>query len=332
MISWSVSVGSRRRSASVRASVAVSARITKAIPAAATTSVPTSCQLTSGRVGDGNPDGIGPTTETPCWVRSSALVTTIEPTTATRIPGTFGIARRKTRITASDAIPIDNAAPTVLPSRTPSTNARASSTKPSALVLKPKSRGSCPTRTTSAMPFRKPVRTGFERSSARMPRRANPATTQNAPMRSASIPASATALVGSPLAPTSGRIDAAMSGPNAESGPSKRIRDGPNIAYAVERDDCRVEAGHRRETCKFGVGHALGHEHGHQHDSRDQVHARAIRVGSGAPTAVPEDAARRRPERPSDHGFRTSDRLSRVVPRASTRPARAVSMAWPPAR
>ena len=48
--------------------------------------------------------------------------------------------------------------------------------------------------------------------------------------RMASIDASAIALAGSPSAPTSGRIVAAIIGPSDESGPSTRMRDGPNTA------------------------------------------------------------------------------------------------------
>ena len=46
----------------------------------------------------------------------------------------------------------------------------------------------------------------------------------------ASSDASAIARSGSPSAPTSGRIVAAIIGPSEESGPSTRIRDGPNTA------------------------------------------------------------------------------------------------------
>ena len=42
--------------------------------------------------------------------------------------------------------------------------------------------------------------------------------------------ARAIALAGSPSAPTNGRIVAAIIGPSDESGPSTRIRDGPNTA------------------------------------------------------------------------------------------------------
>jgi hypothetical protein len=47
----------------------------------------------------------------------------------------------------------------------------------------------------------------------------------------ASIDASATARFSSPFAATSGRSVAAIIGPSEESGPSTRIRDGPNTAY-----------------------------------------------------------------------------------------------------
>ena len=55
-------------------------------------------------------------------------------------------------------------------------------------------------------------------------------TIMNAPTMSASIDASATARFGSPPAPASGMIVAAIIGPSEESGPSTRIRDGPNTA------------------------------------------------------------------------------------------------------
>ena len=51
-----------------------------------------------------------------------------------------------------------------------------------------------------------------------------------APTSSASIDASAIAFAGSPSDPTIGRIVAAIIGPSDESGPSTRIRDGPNTA------------------------------------------------------------------------------------------------------
>ena len=51
-----------------------------------------------------------------------------------------------------------------------------------------------------------------------------------APTMIASIDASAIARFGSPSAPASGRIVAAIIGPSEESGPRTRIRDGPNAA------------------------------------------------------------------------------------------------------
>jgi hypothetical protein len=58
-----------------------------------------------------------------------------------------------------------------------------------------------------------------------------PASTMAAPVKSASIEARATARAGSPPAPMSGRIVAAIIGPREESGPSTRILDGPKTAY-----------------------------------------------------------------------------------------------------
>ena len=51
-----------------------------------------------------------------------------------------------------------------------------------------------------------------------------------APTSRASIDARAIAFAGSPSAPTSGRIVAAIIGPSDESGPRTRILDGPNTA------------------------------------------------------------------------------------------------------
>ena len=62
---------------------------------------------------------------------------------------------------------------------------------------------------------------------------AAPANSMMAPTRIASIEARAIACAGSPLAPTIGRIVAAIIGPSDESGPSTRICDGPTIAYAI---------------------------------------------------------------------------------------------------
>ena len=68
------------------------------------------------------------------------------------------------------------------------------------------------------------IRSAMKPSFARAPRIMIAAT------MSARIDASATARLGSPLAPISGRIVAAIIGPSEESGPSTRIRDGPNAA------------------------------------------------------------------------------------------------------
>ena len=62
------------------------------------------------------------------------------------------------------------------------------------------------------------------------PSRATPATVVITPTSSASSDASATARSGSPFDARIGSSVAAIIGPSEESGPSTRIRDGPNTA------------------------------------------------------------------------------------------------------
>ena len=62
------------------------------------------------------------------------------------------------------------------------------------------------------------------------PRRSAPERIKTSPAMTAIMPARATARVGSP--PDSGNTVARISVANAESGPSTRIRLGPNSAYA----------------------------------------------------------------------------------------------------
>ena len=71
---------------------------------------------------------------------------------------------------------------------------------------------------------------GFESRSATNPRRTIPPTAITTPTISASIEASATARLGSPFAPRSGMMVAAIIGPSEESGPSTSTFDGPKIA------------------------------------------------------------------------------------------------------
>ncbi len=71
---------------------------------------------------------------------------------------------------------------------------------------------------------------GFESRSATNPSFASAPSEVIAPTSSPSIDASAIARSGSPFAPTMGTITAAIMGPSDESGPSTRIRDGPNAA------------------------------------------------------------------------------------------------------
>ena len=71
---------------------------------------------------------------------------------------------------------------------------------------------------------------GLEISRAMNPSFATAPTIMIAATMIASTEASAIARSGSPSAPASGRMVAAIIGPREESGPSTRIRDGPNTA------------------------------------------------------------------------------------------------------
>ena len=164
---------------------------------------------------------------------------------------------------------------------------RPRSTSPCASELKPNSFGSCPTKTITAIPLRKPTRTGFDRSSARTPRRAKPAAMHSAPMSSASIEASATALAGSAWASTSGRSAAAISGPSAESGPSTRMRDGPNSAYARSASTVVYKPVTGGKPGQLGVRHALRDEQRGEHQPRRRCPHRATPAGRCAPGALP---------------------------------------------
>ncbi len=62
------------------------------------------------------------------------------------------------------------------------------------------------------------------------PQLGDASSTMNAPTSNASIDAKAIAVAGSPSARTRGMIVAAIMGPSEESGPSTRMRDGPNTA------------------------------------------------------------------------------------------------------
>ena len=246
-ISWSVSTGSPAPECeSPSTGWRCRPGSTKAIPAAATASGRGRASSTSGSVGDGNPDGIGPTTATPCRVRSNGARTAAAPTAATRIPGTFG-----TRAQHEDDGERRDAdrqrGVTVLPSRTPSTNARLSSTSPSALVEKPKSRGQLADEDHERDAVQEAGAHGLREELGEDAEAAKPATMQIAPMRSASIPASATAFVGSPSAPTSGRIDAAISGTEHGVGPEHEDPRRAEHGVRGQHEDRGVEAGDRRE-------------------------------------------------------------------------------------
>ena len=101
----------------------------------------------------GNPCGSWPRTATPARAeRSSAATAKVAPTTAMRMPGTR-LMRLSARMTASVPAPTASAIQLVLPAATAWRNPHARCGRPSPGTEKPKSLGSCPTSTVSAMPF-----------------------------------------------------------------------------------------------------------------------------------------------------------------------------------
>ena len=95
---------------------------------------------------------------------------------------------------------------------------------------KPNSFGSCPTMIVMASPFMYPTWTSLESRSATNPSFPRPSPISVRPTSTASIPASAMAVAGSPPA-NSGVMAARINGEIDESGPSTSTRDGPNSAY-----------------------------------------------------------------------------------------------------
>ena len=218
------------RAANADAVEIVSASDTRAIPSAPPSSGARSAAWMSGMVSGGNPLGSTPTRLTPWLARLKTVVETIASTTMISTAGIFGSHRCSTSISTSPAIPTAAAAGTAFPWARPSANPVTSPRKPSASTLNPNSLGSCPTRMVRARPFIYPIIVGLEIRSAMKPSLATAPRTRIPPTISASIDASAMARSGLPSAPASGRIVAAIIGPSEESGPSTRIRDGPNTA------------------------------------------------------------------------------------------------------
>ena len=125
---------------------------TSEIPIALTSRTGMSSTADDGNEGTGKPWGRMPITSTPCAGRSSTTDSTIETTTATRMPGVLGDTRLRPRMMARLRVPTASAHGFVIPRFW--TNATASATSPLASVEKPNSLGSWPTRMTTARPAR----------------------------------------------------------------------------------------------------------------------------------------------------------------------------------
>ncbi len=153
--SWSGSARVPARPARMRDRTLVSAIDTSAMAAAPVTMVVRLPRSNMGNVGRGRPCGSGPTVATLQVAAAPVMATTmVAPTTATSTPGILGSQRLKPTMTTMQATPMARSAGLVSPSATPWTKACVSATSPSASIEKPKSFGSCPTRTVSAMPSR----------------------------------------------------------------------------------------------------------------------------------------------------------------------------------
>ncbi len=207
----------------------VSVSETSVMPIAAMSSGTTSPALVHGMVGAGTPCGSAPTVATPSSASPRAAETTVAPTTATRIAGSRLVTRGSTSITASTATPTSSVVVSVW--STFSANCLTSSRKLSALVEKPNSFGSWPTMIVMPRPVMYPTCTSLESRSATKPSFPSPRQISSSPTITASIPARAIAVPGSPPATSSGVIAARISGEIDESGPSTNTREGPNSAY-----------------------------------------------------------------------------------------------------
>ena len=258
----------------LRDSAVESANVTNARPAAGMSSAVRSWRPTDGKAGAGNPEGIGPTTATPSPVNPNTAVAAAAPTTASTIPGTLGHQRRHPRITPRDATPTTSEGTTVAPSRTPRTKPSNWSYTPVADAVKPNSFGSWLTTTTTAIPLRKPMRTGLEKSSARMPIRASPAATHKAPIRQREQAGERDGprriALGADERQQRGSDHGAERGVGAEHEELRR----PEERVGEQGDHRGVEAGDGREAGERRVRHALRHEQDGQHQPGDDVLAR----------------------------------------------------------
>ena len=151
IISWFGCSSSPRRAAKLDAVAMVSVSDTSTMPIAASRRGPTSSTDVHGSDGFGKPWGRVPTVATPSAARSSTADTIVAPATATSTAGMRVVIRGSTSSTTSTPTPTATA-PACVWSRW-STNARSSSTNPSASVEKPKSLGSWLTTIVMARPF-----------------------------------------------------------------------------------------------------------------------------------------------------------------------------------
>ena len=226
-ISWLPDTLSPRRAARERDSTALSANATSAMPAAGSAREATSAHVRPPSAGAGRPCGSAPTTGSdPDSPKIAVMRGRDDDHDEHARDGRPQQSEREDDDERADAeCHRERLAPRPPRRRSRSTRRPAEATES---IEKPSSFGTCEMITSSATALRYPTRMGLDSRSVTKPRRRMPPSSRIAPTMIASSPASATARSSLPSA--RGRTDAAMIGASAESGPSTRMRDGPNTA------------------------------------------------------------------------------------------------------
>ena len=171
-----------------------------------------------------------PTRETPWLARSNTTAAPMETTTATSTPGTFGSQRWSTTITTSPNNPINAAAVTVFPDRIPSTNPETSPIRVSELNGEPKQLWQLAHQDRER-------ETGHVADLGRLGEQVgdeaqlcHTGQDHHGAHQDGQHGCQCHGAGRASVSPHRGRIVAAIIGPSEESGPSTRMRDGPNAA------------------------------------------------------------------------------------------------------
>ena len=153
---------------------------------------------------------------------------------------------------------------------------------PALVICIPRSLGSWSRTMTRPIPALKPVSTGSEIRLATTPRRNRPASSRNAPTKSArvadAVSSAAGVAAGGHLAEDADRQDG--------DGRGGRHAQGAGCAHDGihhQRDERGVETDHQRQAGNGGVGHGLGDDHGRRREAGDQIEAEPFLLIGGQP-------------------------------------------------